>query len=282
MSQNPTSPKASDTATIAPAPARFIIQQRDIEFLVELFHCTLMTRDQILATQAFWNSIVRLNTRLRLLVSAGYLVRHTLPFYRQSVYGLGPTASAVLATALNRDIETVRRQARIGQSPQFVEHTLKIVDCKISISRAASLAQIPMLWRSERQVRHEYRVRSGSTLQTNILKPDGFLRLDVEGVHRHHFLEIDLSHRSQAAMQKTFEAYRTYQATVFAQTYEADRFLVLCVVPGERRRSHLREVATAAGASSLVRFTTYDRLFTTGPFGPIWTSPESDAPSLLF
>jgi len=259
--------------------ARFILQPRDILLILFIFYATIVTRNQILLA-GFWGSVVRCNTRLRTLVAARYLVRLRSEFDRQSLYGLGPAAAALIATELGIDIETVKRQARIGQSVQFLTHTLRIVDVHLAFATAAKQTGIAFLWRSERQVRHEYKTREGTRWQTHILKPDGMARFGDAGSYRHCYVECDLSHRSSAAMGALFSSYCHYRANVFTEIYGASSFVVLCIVPGARRLSHLQAVAQSVGAD-FVRFTTYDQLFSVGPLGPIWLTPAGTVPVSL-
>jgi len=254
-------------------PPRWVVQPRDVAAFVELYH-NPMTRDQAMRLCGF-GSLTRVNTRLNRYVRGGYALRHRLEFYGQSVYTLGPAACPVVAAELGSDAETVRRQARIGDSPQFLAHALRGVDVKIALLDACSEANMAATWRTERQARHEYLVRSGGARHHHILKPDAYVRIGEGDTAAHCFVEVDLSHRSIPVMEQSMLGYVRYASMVFRETYGASGFAVLCLVPGQRRLDHLREAARKSGASMFL-FTTYQRFFESGPLADIWLPPDRE------
>jgi len=266
MSSAPTfrSPKPSK-------PQRpWIIQRRDIDGWIELYHGPL-TRDQAMRLLG-WGSLTRFNTRFALYVAEGFVSRLRLPFFGQSVYTLGPAAVPVVAAELGLDAATVRTPAKVGSSPDHLLHSLRVADAKISTLDACRIAGLPVVWRSERQARHAYRVRVGTTWRENVVRPDAYARIGSAQAAVHCFFEVDMGHRSMPAMERTMAGYVRYADSVFRSTYGAEAFLVLCIVPGSLRATHMAEAARKAGAG-MFRIATFADFFPAGLLERIWRTP---------
>ena len=257
--------------------SRLQLTSNDTAFMIETFYDRVVARDQAIRL-GFWHSVGRANVRLLRLTSAGFLRRYTPPFSSygsQSLYALGLMGCPLVATATDLDLAHVRRIARVSETPQWVEHSLRIVDAKIVLCDSLSRAGTLVSWRAELQARHEYRLSGATTTTARVFRPDAYLRLQKPGGRvRHVFLEIDMGHSSSAAIAEDIAAYVDYRDYVFPETYGASSFEVLWITTGERRRGHMLETATKMNETSFL-FATFADLQQFGAIAPIWHRPGS-------
>ena len=268
-----------------------VLTERDEALLADLFTHQLMDRGQI--QELYFSSVPRANARLRQLYDHGLVTRTFTPlspYGSQGLYRVGAAAAAIVAARLDMDAGEVKRLCRTGaESPQFVEHTLAIVDFYLALRRATeNLPEIGLdLWLPELLCRHEYEVQeTGKPLpmgrrsgwRSQVFKPDAFVRLSTRGGYRSGFVEIDRGHTSSAKFSEKLSFHRRYaESGLFAQMYgkESGDFVTLVVTTGERRLGHLREIARKTREGGCFWFTTFAEVRSPGPLAPIWQVPGS-------
>ena len=267
------------------ARGKLWLTERDELLLTELFLHQAMSRGQIQALH--FGSTPRCNARLRMLFDHGYVARdfHPMaPYGTQGIYRIGPKAASVVARRLDADASYVRQLCRGGRRPEFIEHTLEIVDFYLAVRAATEREPTCTIesWMPEMQVRHEYEVEaSGGASRKQVFKPDAFLRLSAGGGLHAFFIEIDRGNASASVFEQKVPHYRQYRGSgLFEEMYGKGEFRVLVVTTGEKRQAHLCEQAGRQGGD-FFWFTSQKELQSQGPLASIWTSPERDALSLV-
>ena len=273
-----------------------MLTERDAELLTALFTHQLMDRGQIQAL--YFSSVPRCNARLRQLFDQG-LVGRTFsplsPYGSQGLYRISARAASIVAGRLDMDAAEVKRLCRTGEeSPQFVEHTLAVVDFYLALRK--SVVEHPdaviETWLPELLCRHEYEVRepgapaarsvaippAGRGWRAQVFKPDGFARLWTPGGgYRSYFLEVDRGHTSSSRWAQKLTFHRRYaESGLFAETYggASGDFTTLVITTGERRLAHLSEIAQQEGACRFW-FTTFSQVEERGALAPIWHVPAT-------
>jgi len=259
------------------------LESRDEALLADLFLHRAMSRSQIQAL--YFSSVVRCNVRLRLLFDHHYVSRYYLPlapFGAQAIYAIGKAAVPLVAARLNMDITEVGQQYRRAKTPQFLAHTLEIVNLRLAFQNAATeRTNIEVeRWLPEIQCRHEYEMRAESnTWRKEVFKPDAFMRLKKRdsGDYLNYFVEVDLGHTSSRQFLGKLHAHHRYLDTgLFQETFGCNRFHTLVVTTGMGRLNNLRRLVEAH-KSELFWFTTYDRIREFGLMAAIWQVPFADA-----
>jgi Winged helix-turn-helix DNA-binding len=105
------------------------LNERDKELLLLLFDNQAMSRGQIEAR--FFGSTPRCNSRLKKLLDAGYIVRHTatdLPGMSlqglQAIYTPGKASFPLITTAKDLPLSEVRKLCRSDCTPLYLTHAL--------------------------------------------------------------------------------------------------------------------------------------------------------------
>ena len=281
----------------------FILTERDETLLTDLFTHGLMDRGQI--QELYFSSVPRCNARLRQLFDHGYVTRAfapNAPYGAQGQYRAGRAAARVIAARLDLDAGEVRTICRTGaDAPQYIEHTLAIVDFYLALRRAtgataesaavaAPAVAAPAVsvsietWLPEMLCRHEYKVRDASGhWGAQVFKPDAFVRLEVQGQFWSYFVEIDRGHTSSGKFAEKLALHQRYgESGLFREMYgpESGAFRTLVVTTGERRREHLQAIVEKAG-SDLFWMTTFHSLEDEGALAPIWRVPGGRDPATL-
>lgn len=200
-----------------------ILTQRDKDLVFEIAMSHVLSRDQILALGLF-NSVTRVNTRMRVLRELGLLRNLETPFFRGSLYGPGPNASEVL---------TGRAAGLIANrqpSPRFLRHALATTEIRLALkSKGASNWQYePMLWRVFEH--------AGKTLE---IRPDG-MAMSVKGPI---LVECDMGHVSPQKLGEKLKNYHQFASGGHAKRlYQIDSFNLLIVTTGKLRATHLRDL----------------------------------------
>jgi len=223
---------------------RLRLGARDEELLSDLFLHRAMSRGQIQAL--YFGSLVRCNARLRLLFDHHYVTRYYLPlalYGAQAVYSIGRAAVPLVAAQLDMDIVEVSQQYRRAKTPQFLAHTLEIVNVRIAFRDA--IAEQPGVemerWLPEIQCRHEYEYCLENAWRQEVFKPDAFVRLRRAGSgnHLNYFIEVDLGHTSSRQFSGKLQAHRRYlDSGLFQEVYGCEHFRTLVVTTGTGRLSN--------------------------------------------
>lgn len=262
-----------------PEPVRRLrLNDRDLELLAFLYDNHLASRSQL--QQLFYGSKAYCNFRLRALFDHGIVLRHfpsiTLSgnWGEEAIYTLGPAAVPFLARHLEEDSETLSVHVRRHRSPSLVSHSLHVVDIYLAFRRTLEGNQHCSLerWLGETSTHHDYQRRAGECWESEVFKPDGFLRLKNGAAPVHHvpfFIECDLGNTSSRAWQTKVATHRKYlESGLFDSTYGGAKFETLVVTTGEKRLEHLAQATREIGGD-FFRFTTWPQL-RENPLGAVW------------
>lgn len=271
-----------------PQPVRRLrLNARDLELLAFLADNHLASRRQI--QRLFYGSKAYCNFRLRALFDHQVVLRHfpsitgSGNWGEEAIYSLGPSAIEPLIQHGEEDEESLRDYLRRHRSPALVSHSLHTVDIYLSFREALLSEQHLRLerWVGEVGTWHEYQRNTPSGWQSEVFKPDGFLRLQVTAQPRHFqsfFIECDLGHTSAPAWKTKVATHIKYvENGLFASTYGEESFQTLVVTTGDKRLDHLAQVASEAGGD-FFRFSTWAK-FRQNPLGAIWLSTNSGSSS---
>ena len=268
------------------AVAGMRLEERDRSLLCDLFWQRAMSRGQL--QRLYFSSLVRANARLRLLFDHGFVERYFLPaapYGAQAVYTLGKAAVPTVARALELEEDEVRRGCRFSGTPTFLEHTLSVVEVRLSFHEACAQDLDLELerWVPEPLCRHEYEVAPPGGLgawRREVFKPDGFLRLHraSTGEEWSFFLEADLGHTSARQFVGKMAMHQKYLGQgLFGEIYGGEEFRTLVVTTGARRIGNLLALCREM-ESNLFRFTTFEWLEKSGPLAAIWYGPFEQEP----
>ena len=255
------------------------LEERDEQILCDLFLHRLMSRSQI--EKLYFSSTVRCNARLRLLFDHKFVLRHfppAAPFGAQAIYSVGKAALPLVSRRLEMDLLEVTRYYRRTQTPTFIEHTLSVVDIwmKFQQETEASERVALDLWLAEMQCRHDWTIRaSGDKWHKEAFKPDGFVRLKVEGNYHNFFIESDLGHTSSKQFTGKLLTHTRYEDSgLFEQTYGCPSFRTLVITTGQRRLKNLCELAVE-NETDLFWFTTFAEIENNSVLDGVWRSPRT-------
>ena len=250
-----------------------VLTDRDRELLCDLFLHQAMSREQI--QTLYFGSLTRCNTRLRRLFDGGFVRRHFLPwapYGSQAIYSIGASAVTVVASRLEREPDEVRRHSR-ARKPQFLRHTLEIVEFYLRLRRAGrSCGEVELeRWLPEILVRHDYDVRApGGRWHREVFRPDAFFRLIRGERYWNYFVEIDLGNTSSGQWKSKLAHYRRYhESGLFRERFGCSSFTTLVVTSSDRREGHLRALVPDT-RRDCVWFSTFERISDLGPLAPVW------------
>jgi hypothetical protein len=255
------------------------LEERDEQFLVDLFHHRLMSRGQI--EKRYFSSLVRCNARMRQLFDHQFVARYYPPYSpygAQAIYSIGKAALPVVSRRLEMELPEVARYYRRTQTPTFIEHTLSVVDLWLAFHKAVeSEPDISLeLWLSEMQCRHEWDIQiPGKSWHKEAFKPDAFVRLRrlSDNALYNFFIESDLGHTSATQFKGKLLTHARYlESGLFEQTYGCNSFRTIVVTTGERRLKNLKELA-GEHSSQIFWFATFERIAMSSLLGNIWGRP---------
>jgi hypothetical protein len=279
----PPARKAPRSRFQAGAVAGMRIEPRDEELLCDLFLQRLMSRGQI--EQLYFSSTVRCNARLRQLFDHKFVARYyppIAPYGAQALYTVGTAALPLVARRLEMELPEVRLYHRRSKTPNFIEHTLAIVEVWLAFREVfGNHAEWEMeRWLPELLCRHEYEIRAaGGHWRKEAFKPDAFVRLarrDAD-VFQSYFIEVDLGHTSSRQfLGKSLAHQRYLESGLFENHFDTDSFRTLVITTGERRLQNLLALVTDHN-SDLFWFTTFDEVKQHTIIDPIWHTPSDTA-----
>lgn len=199
------------------------LTKRDRQLVRDIALSHAMARDQIIAF-AYFSSVRRLNARLRLLVSHGFLKRLDTPFFSQGLYAVGPNAPLIVGERIH--LLLARRQT----SPRFLQHALAVSNIRIALCSNENAR-----WRFEQQATTTF-AYGGRTLT---VKPDG-LALTAEMCTA---VEADLGHVAPQKVREKLDTYRAFALSgACRQAWKCERFTVLLITSGALRARRLRRL----------------------------------------
>jgi len=194
---------------------------RDIRLVRDISLSHVVSRDQLIEL-GYFESVTRVNTRLRELCALGALRKVTTPFHAQSLYIAGPLAGELCGERIERLLAD-----RIG-SPRFVRHALSTTNCRIALHKRGGTG-----WRFEQQL--------WRTVGKHEVRPDGLIVLKGNPT----FLEVDLGHVSGPKFSEKLRGFESLTSgTACADLYGFPSFRLLIVSTSSRRVRHLRSLVS--------------------------------------
>ena len=257
------------------------LTERDEALMADLFLHQAMDRGQL--QELHFGSVQRCNMRLRKLFDHGYVSRdfHPMsPYGAQGTYRVGPKAAEIVARRLDTDAAYVKQLCQGSKRPEFLEHTIAIVDFYLQVRRSLASQNAVTLetWMPELQARHEYDVQipGSASWKKQVFKPDGFLRLKATGSGQlyPYFVEVDRGNASAKVFTQKVDHYRQYRRSgLFSEMYGDKDFVTLVVTTGLKRLEHLKSVVEENGCS-FFWFTTQKQIEVEGLLATIWQTPS--------
>jgi len=199
-----------------------ILTERDIHIIRDIGLSHVMSRDQIM--ELYFGSVTRTNTRLRELSAIGMVRKLETPFFLQSLYMAGRTASEVVGEKIGPLLE------RRTSSPRFIQHALSVTNVRLALLKRGAVG-----WRFEQQL--------WSTLSSgHEVRPDGLVSL--KGVPT--FIEVDLGHVTPSKFAAKLRAYELLMSGEVARLYGFETFRLLTVTTGPKRAATLSRLRSSS------------------------------------
>jgi hypothetical protein len=237
-------------------------------------------------------------TRLRHLVSAGYLDRQEQPQLRTdgrkpSVHFLSKEGAAFLVDEIGVEPQELDwKRSDNNVSWLFLSHLLSTNDVRIAIVRAAHAHGWTLeAWLDDRTLKKaeldyvEIGDGSGPRRRAAVV-PDGYFALSDGTYIYHHFLELDrgtvtadAAARDKRDWARKVQIYlEYYRSGKFQARYRTKSCRILTVTTSPARLATLKRTTEAAGGRTRFWFTTLDqvepdRVLTQ----PIWSAAASDS-----
>ena len=259
------------------------IQERDRRLTRDAFLYRVVRRDDLVSLGHF-GSVPRCNYRLKQLVGAGWLRRiesvNWLTIH-QGLYAPGTAAARYLVQCLDVPHEEVARQCTAHEGPLLVEHSLRVLDFRLLLSKEAPQAKVVVEdLLCECECLHEFTFKDHPSVPWSqvVMKPDGYFRACHLGNGYDFFVEIDLGHVSLPRFEQKLCRYEKYvRSGAFSDAYGSREFTVLTVTTGERRLGHLAELPHPSFDHFV---TSWSRIVSKGIFKCHWTDNSSSLISL--
>jgi hypothetical protein len=255
---------------------RLILQPRDRKIMAALHAFRMLDREQIASLFGF-QSVRRVNSRLRKLYDHGYLSRSFLPAVRGSakaIYYLGPKGAGIAAQELGLDPQAIKRQRKHTAEVRelFLAHTMELNDVRIAFSRAIRNHPETKMerWISDTDCVQEYRTALLGGDQIKRFRPDGYFRFWHKGKLNSFFLEHDRSTMTLSRFAGKVEMYLEFaRLGYYRERFGVKYFQVLVIVPTLARLENLK-TAVETVINRLFWFTTFDRVTPDTVLGPVW------------
>jgi hypothetical protein len=200
------------------------VTDRDRQLLKDLALSHVLSRDQILAL-SYFETITRVNTRLRGLIGERLVRRLDTPFFTQSLYRIGPAAGEILGGRIGRIV------AGRSDSPRFLQHALMLTNTRIALLGKGATG-----WRFEQQIRCTFECL-GRSLE---VRPDGLAIMAAGALA----VEVDLGHVAPAKFAAKLAAFDAFIASGACQRlWQMPSFKVLTVTTSRQRAASLARLA---------------------------------------
>jgi len=182
-----------------------------------------MTRDQIIR-EGIFNSVTRVNTRLRQLIGLGLARRLETPFFSQSIYCVTPKSADYLGERVGSLVA-----GRIG-SPRYIQHALMTNETRLEMKRRGMTQ-----WRFEQQLWKTFEF-NGRKYQ---IKPDGLAVLP----DKHILVEVDLGHTATMKYADKLNGFDAFVASGLCESsWQIETLRVLTLTTSERRCQTLKSL----------------------------------------
>ncbi len=306
------------TTTLSPARnrpdpkrPRYQLTDRDVAIVDAIARHRFLSTDQIAAL--FFptkGGIVssQCRTRLRRLVSAGFLTRFERPVLRtegtkSALFGLAAAGPDLLVSELAYAPEDIDwRPADNKVSWAFLDHQIMINDIFIALSQAAARVGWTLAeWVDDRILKKMHaepvliKDANGRERFVSVV-PDAYCALACPtaepGKHRllQFFIEADRAtmtvvsdNQQRRTWQKRIRAYQAYlDSSQIIKTYGTKRFRVLTVTTGKRRLQSLKAATEVASGLNKFWFATEAALSAeTALDAPVWYKAGNSEPVSL-
>jgi hypothetical protein len=269
-----------------PKPMRFT--QRDLEIVEAVARYRVLRQDQL--QRLFFQTRSATQRVLVRLYDHGFLERQFLPV----LYGRSPTlyvldrGGAALLRAQGRGEAFVQNASRRALKHEFLEHTLAINDFRISVVLASRRTGYALVtWRSEGQLKAEFKRVERTGIRTVSLIPDSYFALDTPHGQAHFFVEVDRGTETSERFKAKVRAYIAYHTSgEFERLYGTRSLRVLTTTSSQRRLENLGavtgQITEAEGGQGRFLFAlasqvTWDNVLT----GKVWYVADADEPRTL-
>ena len=255
----------------------FVLQERDKQILVALYHWRFLTNDQIQALFDF--GLPQVNIRLRKLFDNQFLSRRFLtnPYGRAKIlHFLGPEAIEIVSEILKFDPLIVRKKRRriLKARDSSLNHQLLINIFRLALTLAL---------RNNPQAGLEaWKNQKGIPLKSEKkFYADAYFRLRFQNEIFNFFLEIDRSSRIRKQCHEKTEKYLQYGLEGYFERQFGFRFFrVLIVSPNQARLKNLLNVIKRQ-TDKMFWLTSWEMISPEKILSPIWFRPGKEELSSL-
>lgn len=197
---------------------------RDVTLLRDIALSHTLTRDQMIGL-GYFNTVTRVNRRLKQLSDIGLVKRLETPFFSQGLYSVTPKSAEILGEQIGSIVA-----GRTG-SPRFIQHALCLTNARIRLIQRGATT-----WKFEQQLRCWFRF-AGNRYE---IRPDGLAVIDS---NRHIAVEVDLGHVAPAKFEEKLYAYQAFVAARKCQElWGVPTFRLLTLSPGKTRADNLSKL----------------------------------------
>lgn len=264
-------------------PPRFIITERDIEFLKALLSYRFLTIEQY--QWLFPNaSSQKLQTRLRLMYHHKLMDRVLIPASRTAnkmIYSLTEKGAQLIAEEEGITREDVPWNRHLNKvKPGHIKHLLTINHVMISLKGALEQAQAKgdvqsfKLLRTEpkrNRIKVEFRDNRGHRRERSVV-PDVILPVIFKRKkYEVFFIEIDRATMTTKKWQEKIVVYREYQRSQQMQEeYRKRGFVLLTATTGDKRIDSLARSTVEAGGQRGYWFAKLDEITPETCLNKLW------------
>lgn len=196
------------------------LTNRDIKLVRDIALSHVVSRDQLMAL-GYFQTVTRVNTRLRALRTLGLVRRMESPFFGQSLYTAGSRAKSVVGERIAAILA-----GRLG-SPRFVQHALSVTNVRIALSKQGADS-----WKFEQQARTPFSF-AGAPFE---VRPDGIAQFP-SGLT---LVEVDLGHVNFEKFSEKLETYRAFLSSGECQrVWHVPTFRLLTITTSQSRATRL-------------------------------------------
>lgn len=244
-----------------------MLQERDKQILIVLYHFRFLTNDQLQALFGF-GCLTRINVRLRKLFDNEYLSRRFLsnPYGRARILHFpGPEAVDIVAQELKVDPLFVRKKRRRILKLRDSSLNRYLLINKFRLALVLALKTRPQTkcenWRVQREVPLK--------LEKNFY-PDAYFNYRCHNENFNAFLEIDHPFKNREQFQEKIEKYLRYGLEGYFQRQFGFRFFkVLIVASTPARLKYLIKVIEGL-TDKMFWLTTWEMITPEKILIPVW------------
>lgn len=255
------------------AKNRFLLQERDKEILLALYHYRFLTNNQIQSLLDF-GCLTRINVRLRKLFDNKYLARRFLnnPYGRAKIlHFLGPEGVETVSEKLGIDSLIIRRKQRqiLKMKDSSLNHYLLINNFRLAfvlVSRSNPEIKIEN-WKTQKEIYLK--------IERNFY-PDAYFSYRYQNEIFNLFLEIDHPLKSRKRFQQKIERYLKYGLEGYFQRQFGSRFFkVLIISPNQSKLKRVSRIVERI-TEKMFWLTTWEMITPEKILTPIWSSPRRE------